>query len=1034
MSIKGEGFTHASRVLFGSVAATAVKVVSDASITATAPKGTVTGSAVDVTVTTPAGTSAKQAADQFTYVHAPVVTSVTPASGSPLGGYAVTIGGSGFTGATKVRFGKVAATRLSVASDSSITATVPAGTGAVDVTVSTPAGESATSGADRFRYGAPVVTSVGPDVGSPLGGYTVTIGGSGFTGASAVHFGGVAATDVVVASDTSLTATAPAGSGTVDVTVTARSKTSGTSVEDQFSYVGLPSVTALSPAEGPAAGGNLVQITGTSLSGATVVDFGLTPATDVTVLSDTSVTAVAPAGTGTVDVEVTVPGGTSPAVGGDEYTYVPVPAVTGVDPATGLSTGGTTVTISGTDLAAATAVDFGAGSSAGFTVNLDGSLTATAPASPAGAGPVDVTVTTPGGTSGPSAADVFTYVAPPTVTSVYPAAGPLGGGNEVIVAGSGFTPAATVDFGSTPATAVDEVSSSLLVATAPAGSDTVDVTVTTAVATSATSGGDAYTYEGAPTVSGITPSTGPLAGGVSVAITGTDFLTASEVDFGGEAAASFAVTSPTSITATAPSNVTAGTVDVTVVNETDTSAASDADQFTYVATPTLAGISPPAGPVSGGTVVDITGTGFDDASAVTFAGVPAEQFTVNSPTSISATAPGQTTPAPFGATVQVTTAGGTAGDATAGDTFDYTPVVPTITAVSPNQNTTAGDSLVTLTGTGFTTDATVEFGADGPPVFGGVTVISPTSLMVNSPAGAPGTVDLTVTTEGGTSAVSPSDRFTYVTETPTMTVTPGTGDNPGDTVTVTGSGFPTGNWNIQNSGIVLVQASPLATFLTGFSALNDLDVNNIVEPTVDDGGNFSTTFTLSSPFSVGDPNGACPPLKNEVDMGLVGCAIAALSLNATTLLASLGDAPVIFAGTRPDPPTLAVSSTTVRTGDTLHFTGSGWWGSYPGGGATAQICGLGGNPARCDATTGTGVVAPVTYSGVGGTLRGATVAGSIKVATNVAGCTSCFLKVTQPNLTPISGRITASIALTIDRGGASVRLLRLHGDAVRRSG
>ena len=57
----------------------------------------------------------------------------------------VTITGSGFTGATSVRFGSAGAASFSVASDSSITATAPPGSGAVGVTVTTPGGTSKTS-------------------------------------------------------------------------------------------------------------------------------------------------------------------------------------------------------------------------------------------------------------------------------------------------------------------------------------------------------------------------------------------------------------------------------------------------------------------------------------------------------------------------------------------------------------------------------------------------------------------------------------------------------------------------------------------------------------------------------------------------------------------------------------------------------------------------------------------------------------------------------------------------------------------------
>jgi hypothetical protein len=110
---------------------------------------------VDVTVVGPAGTSATSAADQFTYNPAaavPVVSSISPASGAEAGGDSVTITGSGFTGATAVNFGATAATALTVGSDTQITATSPAGSGTVDVTVVGPAGTSAASAADQFTY------------------------------------------------------------------------------------------------------------------------------------------------------------------------------------------------------------------------------------------------------------------------------------------------------------------------------------------------------------------------------------------------------------------------------------------------------------------------------------------------------------------------------------------------------------------------------------------------------------------------------------------------------------------------------------------------------------------------------------------------------------------------------------------------------------------------------------------------------------------------------------------------------------------
>jgi hypothetical protein len=121
----------------------------------------------------------------------------------------------------------------------------------------------------------------------------------------------------------------------------------------------------------------------------------------------TSITVTAPAGSsGTVDVTVTSAGGTSSTTSNDRFTYVARPAVTGVSPSTGTHLGGTTVTITGTNLLGASAVHFGA--------NLGTILTVTATSitvrSPAGSGTVDVTVTTAGGTSATSSTDHFNFI------------------------------------------------------------------------------------------------------------------------------------------------------------------------------------------------------------------------------------------------------------------------------------------------------------------------------------------------------------------------------------------------------------------------------------------------------------------------------------------------------------------------------------------------------------------------------------------------------------------------------------------------
>jgi hypothetical protein len=167
----------------------------------------------------------------------PTCTKTEPLGGPASGGTSVTITGTGFTGATAVKFGSNNATNITVNSESSITAVSPAGTATVDVTVTTPAGTSPTGSADQFTYG-PTVTKVEPNRGSPAGGTTVTITGTGFTGATAVKFGAASAKSFTVNSATSITAVSPKvkGTGTVDVTVTTPIGTSPTGAADQFTF------------------------------------------------------------------------------------------------------------------------------------------------------------------------------------------------------------------------------------------------------------------------------------------------------------------------------------------------------------------------------------------------------------------------------------------------------------------------------------------------------------------------------------------------------------------------------------------------------------------------------------------------------------------------------------------------------------------------------------------------------------------------------------------------------------------------------
>jgi hypothetical protein len=249
----------------------------------------------------------------------PAVQSMTPSGGPLAGGTQVVISGSGFTGATTVTFGGVPATSFSVVSATEITAISPAGTGTSNVQVTTTRGVSALGPSDDFAY-TPIVSGVLPDSGLATGGTEVVINGSGFTDATGVYFGGVPATSFSVGSDGVITAESPAGmGGTVDVTVSSPGGTSATTPSDQFGYA--PAVSGIDPGDGPEAGGTVVTISGAGFTNATGVSFGGVPAATLSVSSDGVIVAESPPGTGTVDITVTTPVGTSPPWAGDQFTY-----------------------------------------------------------------------------------------------------------------------------------------------------------------------------------------------------------------------------------------------------------------------------------------------------------------------------------------------------------------------------------------------------------------------------------------------------------------------------------------------------------------------------------------------------------------------------------------------------------------------------------------------------------------------------------------------------------------------------------------
>jgi len=255
-------------------------------------------------------------------------------------------------------------------------------------------------------------------------------------------------------------------------------------IGDVFGYLDSapPIITSVSPAYGSYSGGNQVTINGLNLesNGQTPqVYFGSTASTSVSCSSATSCTAVAPGGTSTVSITLKTQFGTS---NGISYQYVSLPSVNSISPSSGLVSGGTSVTITGSNFEFVSAVNFGSQPASNYTIVSPTEITAVSPqiSDPQ---TVDITVTNVAGTSALSSADKYTYLLPPPqLQSISPDNGPVSGGNTVTLTGTNFYTSSNstqVYFGSTASFSVNCTSSTTCNVVVPSGSGTVTVTVVT---------------------------------------------------------------------------------------------------------------------------------------------------------------------------------------------------------------------------------------------------------------------------------------------------------------------------------------------------------------------------------------------------------------------------------------------------------------------------------------------------------------------------------------------------------------------------
>lgn len=602
--------------------------------------------AADVTVTNRGQTPATLP-DAFTFttpIAPPTVTSVTPSEGPLAGGQLVTVRGTLFKSGAEVRFdvGGVVqpGTSVTVTSLTELTVVTPAHVeGDATVTVRNPVDALEGGLAAAYRYNAaPVITQVTPNTGLVSGGTVVTIQGSSFRPGASVRFGASAGLAVTIdPSGTSLTVETPASAqnGPVDVVVVNPDAQQVTRV-DGFRYLlPGPTLTAVTPASGPSAGGTLLTLTGTNFFASPTVLVNDVPAVNVTRVSATQVTAATPPGTpGVVNVVLANTDGQEASLVA-AFAYVAPPGVTAISPTNGPSLGGTRITITGADFQPGLTVRIGGSPAFGAVMTTPNTVTAITPSSMAGL--ADVEVQNPDGQRG-LLADAFTFDGAPALSALSPTVGSTAGGTVVTLTGTGFLAGAEVIFGTQPSSQVTVVSPTTLTAVAPAAPmSVVGVTVRNADGQTVNLS-SAFRYVDAPVVSSVSPNMGNVSGGTVVRLTGVGFGAQTTVKFGDLVSPLVTQVNPTQLDAVTPAHAP-GVVDVSVSNP-DGATMTLPQSFTFTrSAPTISAVAPASGPIAGGTMLAISGSGFAANVTVTLGGEAVTDVVVASPELLRGRAP-----------------------------------------------------------------------------------------------------------------------------------------------------------------------------------------------------------------------------------------------------------------------------------------------------------------------------------------------------------------------------------------------------------
>lgn len=528
----------------------------------------------------------------------------------------------------------------------------------------------------------------------------------------------------------------------------------------------------MTPSRGRTAGGTLVVLTGRGFaegfaktggrqaSDQTSILFGSNPSLDINVIDDDTLEVRSPAGVvGTVDVKLENPNGSF--VCKDCYRFFEPIVFTRVAPNAGATQGGDEVTLTGSGFTNDVLVLFGGTAATGLDASPDGK-TMVVRTPPGASGSVDVTVV--GLQSAAVLPRGFAYRARKRVSSVDPASSPLMGGSRVTVRGEAFGMDATVWFGDEQAD-VEYVSDTELVATVPPQTEAgaVDVVVVDRQGEATLPKGFSYfDLLRDVRIYTLSPRQGPVAGGscaegpnTCLVLTGAGFSGAGLQVKVGRTLAQTRVLSDNLVEVDLPP-AAAGPGVVDVQARTARGGAELVDAFAYVVPVEVTRVSPDRANVSGepAVVATITGSGFFDGCRAFFGPVPAEV------TQTTASQLSVRVPAASAGTVDVRVECGDASELSFQSVsleraFTFEEAL-SLRQVEPETGAQAGNTAVSLYGTGFLPGLDIRFGALPASR---VEVKGPHLAVARSPKGVPGPVDVTVR-QGGAEATLP-DAFTY---------------------------------------------------------------------------------------------------------------------------------------------------------------------------------------------------------------------------------------------------------------------------------